>query len=367
MSAEKATRIKTGMKSVLMFSFLYYSTQRFDCAGFNRGVREILQKLVSRQGLSVDEARVLGEYFVNPELDAVIASGLLIALATKGATSNELQGLVGAMRATSSPIPNVPPGVVDTCGTGGGRPSWNLSTAAAIISAACGAKVAKHGNRAVTSACGSADVLEYLGVKLEAEPGPVWNETGFAFLFAPKYYSALRHIGPIRKNLGVRTVFNQLGPMLNPAGAKKQMIGVWDATLAEPMAEALAQLGSTRSVIVHGEDEFDEVSPIAPTQLWIVEDGTVRKDRFIPSHPIKASFLNHGSNVQENAKILIESLSGEKDELTACALPNVGMTLWVAGLAPTVEEGMEMGREAVKSGKSAKTLERIIEVTNRYE
>ena len=330
-------------------------------------MREILQKLVSRQGLSVEEATVLGEYFVNPELDAVIASGLLIALATKGATSNELQGLVGAMRATSSPIPNVPPGVVDTCGTGGGRPSWNLSTAAAIISAACGAKVAKHGNRAVTSACGSADVLEYLGVKLEVEPGPVWNETGFAFLFAPKYYSALRHIGPIRKNLGVRTVFNQLGPMLNPAGAKIQMIGVWDATLAEPMAEALAQLGSTRSVIVHGEDEFDEVSPIAPTQLWIVEEGTVRKDRFIPPKPVNASSLIHGNSVQENAKILVESLGGEKDDLTACALPNVGMTLWVAGFAPTVEEGMEMGREAVKSGKSAKTLERIIEVTNRYE
>jgi anthranilate phosphoribosyltransferase len=133
------------------------------------------------------------------------------------------------------------------------------------------------------------------------------------------------------------------------------------------MAEALAQLGSTRAVVVHGEDEFDEVSPIAPTQLWIVEEGRVRKDRFIPSNPVNASSLIHGSSVQENAKILIESLSGEKDELTACALPNVGMTLWVAGLAPTVEEGMEMGREAVKSGRAAKTLKRIIEVTNRYE
>lgn len=352
------------MKSVLILSFLYYSEQRFDCAGFNRGVREILQKLVLHEQLSVEEAKSLGAYFVNPELDPVIASGLLVALATKGATANELVGLVASLRATSSPIKNVPDGIVDTCGTGGGRPSWNLSTAAAIISASCGAKIAKHGNRAVTSSCGSADVLEYLGVNLEAEPGPVWEATGFAFLFAPKYYSALRHVGPLRRALGVRTVFNQLGPMLNPAGATRQMIGVWDPNLAAPMAEALAISGASKSVIVHGEDQFDEVSPVAPTQLWVIENGKVRQDRFIPEGPVNISALASGTSVQENAKILSLSISGNHDDLMACALPNVGMTLWIAGIAATVEEGMEMGADAVKSGIAAKTLQRIIEVSN---
>jgi len=222
----------------------------------------VLESLIARRELVPEEARSLITRLMDPETQDAAIAGVLVALRCKGVTGRELAAFASVLRDQSLGLSHEFPTLVDTCGTGGGRPSFNLSTGAAIVAAAAGARVAKHGNRAVTSACGSADVLEALGVVLHAEPEHlvhVLERTGIAFLFAPQHHPGVRHVGAARKALGVRTVFNLLGPLANPAGAKRQLIGVYEAALIRPVAEALQLLGCEHGLVVHGEDALDEI------------------------------------------------------------------------------------------------------------
>jgi anthranilate phosphoribosyltransferase len=245
-----------------------------------------------------------------------------------------------------------------------------LSTGAAIVAAAAGAKVAKHGNRSVTSLCGSADVLEALGVTLSNEPAElvrVLDEVGIVFLFAPHHHGSLRAVGPVRKSLGVRTVFNQLGPLANPAGAKRQLIGVYDRSLVRPMAEALALLGAERAYVVHSEDGMDEVSPCAPTYFAKIQGGSVQEGEFRPSdfglRDLDWSALEPGATIAESAKILASALDGTDRVRGRALVPNAAVALLVAGLVATVEEGARLAEETISSGAAASTLRRLVEAT----
>jgi anthranilate phosphoribosyltransferase len=256
--------------------------------------------------------------------------------------------------------------LVDTCGTGGGIPSFNLSTGAAILAASAGAKVAKHGNRAVTSSCGSADVLEALGVNVSSEPegaARLLDRAGIAFFFAPTHHPALRHVGKVRRELGVRTVFNQLGPLANPAGARRQLVGVYEPGLVRPMAEALLDLGAERALVVYGEEGLDEISPCGPTLTALVAEGAVRDGKATPAdfglEPLSPSALEPGEDAAQNARILREALTDPVSPRCGALLPSAAAALWLAGLAKDFREGARLAREAVASGRAAKTLERF--------
>jgi anthranilate phosphoribosyltransferase len=256
--------------------------------------------------------------------------------------------------------------LVDTCGTGGGIPTFNISTASAIVAAAAGAKVAKHGNRAVTSRCGSADVLEALGVPIQGDAEVLLHrleQDGLVFLFAPAHHPAMRHVGKARKDLGVRTVFNQLGPLANPAGAKRQLIGVYDDGLMRSMGEALNCLGTERALLVHGDDGMDEVSPVTSTQAIRVWEGRVESITLYPKDfgldPIDPVALLPGDDAQANAEILREAIGDPDSPRAAAILPSCGATLWLAGVANSLPEATELARATIASGAALRKLEDV--------
>lgn len=299
--------------------------------------------------------------------DAQVA-GWLVAYRARGARGSELAEMAAVLAEHAVAVPDPPVDLVDTCGTGGGSPSFNLSTAAAFIACGAGAKVAKHGNRAVTSACGSADVLEALGAKIDLAPersSELLRTLGFAFLFAPLHHPAMRHVGPVRRALGVRTVFNFLGPLANPARAKRQVIGVYDPRVAPAIAEAASLLGAERVWVVHGDDGLDEVSPCASTRVW----GTTDAERIhleaegIPF--VSAEALAPGADAEASAAILREAVTSPDSPRFAAALPSAAAVLVVGGLAKSMREGADLARQSVAEGRARRALEAYVEESRR--
>lgn len=330
----------------------------------------LLESLLAGRELGWNEAQGLMHGMMSGEADDAWIAGILVALRAKGVTGGELAAFADVMRDHAMSLSNTHPKLIDTCGTGGGRSTFNLSTGAAIVAAAAGAKVAKHGNRAVTSLCGSADVLEALGVVLVAEPERLQHlldSVGIVFLFAPHHHPAMRHVMSARKALGVRTVFNQLGPLANPAGAKRQLIGVYDSALILPMADALSKLGCERGLVVRGEDGMDEISPCTATQYVEVNQGRLKEGRFEPSDfgltPLAESALIAGSDAAENAQILRLAL-GEADSPQAHALiPNAAAALYLAEVVDDLPSGAELAKQTIASGAALGKLTDLIEVT----
>jgi anthranilate phosphoribosyltransferase len=294
--------------------------------------------------------------------------GFLVALRAKGETADEIAGCAEAMRAHVLAVRPRRDDLVDTAGTGGdGACTINISTAAALVAAAAGAAVAKHGNRAVSSACGSADVLEALGFTLELEPDRIArsiDELGFGFLFAPSHHPAMRYAAPVRKELATRTVFNVLGPLTNPAGARAQVVGVYSPELVRTIAEVLAALGARRAFVVHGAGGIDELSPVGPNLIAEVVDGAVRERTLDPEAELGLPRCDvaelRGGTPAENAAALREVFDGADGGRRSAILLNAAGAIAAAGHAGDLREGLELARETVDSGAAAQRLEQLV-------
>jgi anthranilate phosphoribosyltransferase len=338
-----------------------------------------IDALASRRDLSAEQtAEVLAE-IMHGEVSETQIAGFLIALRTKGETVAELAGLASTMRALAAHVPTARDDLLDTAGTGGGRSSFNVSTTAALIAAGAGCAVAKHGNRSATSRSGSADLLEALGARIDLGPAEVAGcieEAGFGFMFAPAHHQATRFVIPVRRELAVRTIFNLLGPLTNPAGARRQLIGVSDASFLETIAGALAQLGVDRALVVAGEDGLDEVSASAPTRVVEVNGDELTSYLLHPAEVgihESAGELGEGPSggtPQENAAVtraILEAPGGGANRPAgeALAVINAGAAIYAAGRAETIAEGVEAAREALASGHAGAALERYVHASNR--
>jgi anthranilate phosphoribosyltransferase len=332
----------------------------------------ILQKLTARQDLTAAEAAAaMAEIMAGRATPATIAA-FLVGLAMKGEQPEEIVGLAETMRREAVRFDTAGRTVFDTCGTGGDRAgTFNISSAAAIVVAACGVPVAKHGNRSVSSRCGSADVLEALGVNVGAPPAAVERclaDAGIAFLFAPTFHPSMRHAGPTRKELGLRTAFNLLGPLTNPARPAHQLVGVPRPELTQLLARSLQLLGAERAWVVHGADGIDEISPTGYTKVSECHEGSVRTFYVHPSDfglrkvPLEALA---GGDSAENARIVRQVLTGDRGPRREAVVLNAGASLFVAGRVASVREGIEAAAAAIDSGRAAATLERLVEVSQQ--
>ncbi len=338
----------------------------------NEILTRAIDALASRRDLTSDEtAAVLAQIMSGEASEAQIA-GFLIALRTKGETVEELAGLALTMRELAARVAVDRDDLLDTSGTGGGSSSFNVSTTAALIAAGCGCAVAKHGNRSATSRSGSADLLEALGARIDLGPAEVARcirEAGFGFMFAPAHHQATRFVIPVRRELAVRTIFNLLGPLTNPAGARRQLIGVSDARFLETVAGALARLGVDRALVVAGEDGLDEVSASAPTR--VVEVNGEELHSYV-LRPESVGIGEHepapvGGTPAQNAAVTTAILharerTGEAPG-EALALINAGAAIYAAGRAATIADGVQAAREAIADGRAAEALERYIAAT----
>ncbi|MDE0120660.1 MAG: anthranilate phosphoribosyltransferase [bacterium] len=330
---------------------------------------EILGKLTAGEDLSRSEARGALDDIMSGRATAAQTSAFLVSLRIKGETTEEMAGLVETMRSVGVRVSIGEP-VVDTAGTGGDRSgTFNISTTAALIAAGAGAKVAKHGNRSASSKCGSADVLEALGVGIELDPeqtAEMVTEAGFGFFFAPRYHPAMKYVVPIRQQLAIPTVFNFLGPLTNPAGATRQLIGVYDSRMAERMIGVLSRLGTERALVVHADDGLDEVSVSGPTRGFQLVDGEVTPVVLTPEDfgldPADVSELI-GGDAETNAAILRSVLAGETGPRRDAAVANAAATLMVAGLAETPGEGARSAARSIDSGAAAAVLDRVIDLS----
>ena len=297
-------------------------------------------------------------------------AGLLIALRTRGETADEIAGLARTMRELATKVEVGIDGLVDTAGTGGGTPTFNVSTTAAFVAAGAGCPVAKHGNRSATSQCGSADVLEALGARIDLGPEQVADcieSVGFGFMFAPQHHAAMKHVVPVRKALGVRTIFNLLGPLTNPADAPHQVIGVSDGPFLEHMAMALARLGGRSALVVSSEDGLDEISISAPTRVVELRDGKVESYTVTPEdlgvEPAPIDAIAFGTP-DENARVTRAVLSGaDTGPALSLTLANAGAAVYVAGRADTLEAGVRVAADAVESGAAKDLMERFVSRT----
>ena len=326
----------------------------------------ILARLIAREDLAGAEVEALIGRIVDGRVPDSLVAALLAALATKGETAGEIAGAARALRARVRAVPHRCPRVLDTCGTGGdGRGTFNVSTAAAFVAAAGGAVVAKHGNRAISSRSGSADVLAALGVAIEVEPevsARQLESLGLAFLFAPLHHPAMRAVAPVRRALGVRTVFNLLGPLSNPAGARRQLLGVYAADRVEPVARVLAELGSEHALVVHGRDGLDEITTTAPTLVAEVRADGIRSYEIAPADlglPVARLDQLAGGTPEENARRLEQVLEGGHGALGDLVAANAGAALYVAGLAPTLRAGVDGARAILASGAARDRLEQL--------
>jgi anthranilate phosphoribosyltransferase len=332
-----------------------------------------LQQIVDGRDLRVEEAEsLLGEIF-NGSTDAQIGA-LLIALRIKGESVSEIAGLARKMRSSAVRIhPRVTGTLVDTCGTGGDASNTiNISTAAAIVTASCGVPVAKHGNYAVSSKCGSANVLLELGVNISPLPEEVEGaieSLGFGFMLAPHFHPAMKRVGHIRRELGMRTVFNILGPLTNPAGAKAQVMGVYDPRLCEKLAQVLKVLGSERAMVVHGQG-MDEITNTGETAVSELNGGEVKSYSIHPEdfgYPLVKAEEIAGGTPYENASKLIRVMSGEPSPARDIVAMNSGAALYVAGRATSPQEGSKMAEDALDSGRSLRILKRMVEMNGDPE
>jgi anthranilate phosphoribosyltransferase len=331
--------------------------------------KALLNRLLAGKNLTSREVEEFIGAVMDGEVDDVVVAAALAALRLKGETGVEVAAAARAMRSRSLPVLIADPeNTVDTCGTGGdGAETINISTAAALVAAAAGVAVAKHGNRSVSSRCGSADVLEAAGVRLDISPeamAAVLDEVGVAFLFAPRLHPAMKAVMPVRRALGVRTVFNLLGPLTNPAAVERQVIGVWGPEVQSLMATALAELGARRGLVVHSDDGLDELSVTAPTAVVEVRDGEVVGEwRADPdtlgvdaSHPESLK----GGDAAENLRRIRAILAGEERSAAAEAVAlNTAAALYVADRAPDLRQGLDVSREVLRSGAALELLEEL--------
>jgi anthranilate phosphoribosyltransferase len=325
-----------------------------------------IDALASGRDLAREQAgAVLAEIMHGDATDAQIA-GFLIGLRTKGETVDELAGLAGTMRALATPVPCDRGDLVDTAGTGGGKPTFNVSTTAALIAAGAGCALAKHGNRSATGLSGSADVLEALGARIDLDPGGVArciDRAGFGFMFAPAHHAATRYVVPVRKELAVRTIFNFLGPLTNPAGARRQLIGVSDPDYLERMAGALARLGCDRALLVSSEDGLDEMSTSAPTHVVEVNGDAIQRYVVSPADvglPVARFDEVRGGTPDVNAATTRAILQGEDGARRDLAILNAGAAIYAGGRADSLGEGVDAAREAVDSGAAMRTLDAYV-------
>ena len=331
----------------------------------NRILTQAIDSVASGRDLSADQAAAVLLEVMEGRSSEVETAGFLIALRAKGETVDEVVGLARTMRELATRVDAKVDDLLDTAGTGGGAPSFNVSTAAALVAAAAGARVAKHGNRSSTSQCGSADVLEALGGRIELPPDAVAEcieDVGFGFMFAPAYHRAMKHVVPVRKALGVRTIFNLLGPLTNPAGASHQVIGVSDPAFLDLMAHALRELGADSALIVSSEDGLDELSVAAPTTAVRLQGGEI--ERFTIEPPVHAPEPLPAGDPAENARIVRGVFAGEEGAAREIVLLNAAAALYAAGRAESLDAGREQAAGAIDNAMATNLLERWIEKTN---
>jgi anthranilate phosphoribosyltransferase len=326
-----------------------------------------IDAVASGHDLSVDEAAEVLAVIMSGDASEAQIAGLLIALRTKGETVEELAGLAKTMRAFAAGVTSVREKLVDTAGTGGGRPTFNVSTTAALIAAGAGCAVAKHGNRSATGRCGSADVLEALGVRIDLTPAQVGaciDEVGFGFMFAPMHHQATRFVVGVRKELAVRTIFNFLGPLTNPAGARRQLIGVSDPSFVETIAGALALLGVERALVVSSHDALDEMSISAPTTVVEVDGANLTTYTVSPEdvglRTAKDPDAAHGGSPAQNAATTLAILNGEPGPRRDLAVLNAGAAIYVAGRTDDLAAGVVAARAAIDDGAATRTLEALV-------
>jgi len=355
--------VGTPLGKRLLANFLAYKREPFPAA-------QLLARVLSRVDLSFLEMEEFMEELTDGNLNGSQIAGFLVGLNAKGYSPREIAGAVSVLRRKKTPFPAAGP-LLDTCGTGGdGIGTFNISSLAALTAAACGARVAKHGNRAVSSSSGSADFFRALGVPTELAPdraAALLDATGFAFLFAPQYHPAMRHAAQVRRELGMKTILNLAGPLANPAEARFQLLGVFAEGLCRPVAEAARILGVERAMIVHGLDGQDEISVTGATRIVSLEGGEVRESLFepaslgLPEHPLEA--LRVGT-AEENAAVALRLMAGEEEPaaIRDAVLLNAGAALAVAGLAGGIEEGYQLARAALSEGRVRDKLAQIVAV-----
>lgn len=337
-------------------------------------IKEAIVKIVNKEDLSYEEAYAVMNEIMSGETTPTQNAAFLSALSTKSAkaeTTDEIAGCAAAMRDHATKV-ETGMEVFEIVGTGGDNAhSFNISTTSGLVIAAGGMKVAKHGNRAASSKCGTADCLEALGVNIEQSPEQcvrLLEEVGMCFFFAQKYHASMKYVGAIRKELGFRTVFNILGPLTNPGSPKIQLLGVYDEYLIEPLAQVLMNLGVRRGMVVYGKDKLDEISMSAPTSVCEFKDGWFKSYEIAPEdfgfeRCTKADLV--GGMPQENATITREILNGQKGHKRNAVLLNAGAGLYLGGKAESMKDGVALAAELIDSGKAMATLEKFIEVSNR--
>ena len=339
-------------------------------------IKEAIEKIVSKEDLTYDEAYAVMNEIMSGETTATQNAAFLASLSTKSAraeTTEEIAGCAAAMRDHATKV-NTGMELFEVVGTGGDNAqSFNISTTTAIIAAAGGMKVAKHGNRAASSLCGTADCLEALGVNINQSPArciELLGEVGMCFFFAQKYHTSMKYVGSIRRELGFRTVFNILGPLTNPGTPTMQLLGVYDDYLVEPLAQVLVNLGVRRGMVVYGQEKLDEISLSAPTTICEIKDGWFKSSVITPEQfgferCSKADL--RGGTPEENAQITRAILSGEKGHKRNAVLMNAGAALYIGGKADSMQDGITLAAQLIDSGKALQTLNKLIEVSNRPE
>ena len=336
-------------------------------------IKEAIVKIVNKEDLTYDEAYAVMNEIMSGETSPTQNAAFLSALSTKSAraeTTDEIAGCAAAMREHATLV-ETGMDIFEIVGTGGDNAgSFNISTTSALVAAAGGMKVAKHGNRAASSKCGTADCLEALGVNIQQDPEKcieLLDKVGMCFFFAQKYHTSMKYVGAIRKELGFRTVFNILGPLTNPGKPAMQLLGVYDEYLVQPLAQVLVSLGVKRGMVVYGQDKLDEISLSAPTTVCEIKDGwykvyTVTPEDFGLTRCEKKDLV--GGTPEENAEITRKILAGEKGPKRDAVLMNAGASLYIGGKAETFADGVKLAAEIIDSGKATETLNKLIEVSN---
>jgi anthranilate phosphoribosyltransferase len=336
-------------------------------------ITSAIKQLVEGRDLSGEEAHVAMMQVMSGDASPAQISAFLVALRMKGETPDEIAGCARAMRAHVTPASPSHSNLVDTCGTGGdGSDTFNISTSAALVAAAAGAIIAKHGNRAVSSRCGSADVLEALGVRIDLTPTDVAaciDEVGFGFLFAQAHHPAMRHAGPIRRELGIRSVFNLLGPLTNPAGARRQVVGVYSEALVVPIAQVLSKLGTEHALVVHGAGGLDELTPTGENLMAEVRNGAVSTSTLDPSPlstgpvPGTPDDLRCGGDPAQNAAVILTVFDGERGPRRDAVILNAAAALLVGGVVTDWEAGIDLAVDTIDSGVAQAKLDELIAFT----